>query len=329
LKGIRAALQPILRRGYRVLTSCGSLLERTFWEVAERTVPRRIARGPEDWHPKLPPLDLLVSTKRGLFVLSNGKLSILTNKPCYGATRTDGDRWYVFERVGKQGRIISFQYLGNSVTRHRIEVRGLSPGCHQLDLIGQELWLTDTYNNRILALSMLPESPVTSREFYPLGRLETGRRSPNYAHMNSVWADAKHVYVFCHNETAKTGRVSSIAKLDHNGKLVETISTPSGNGHNVLCLDHRLIYCGSMEGTLMVDHRPVFQCSEFTRGLAVYSGGYIVGGSQYGAREKRMSLRGSLHFLDHDFEHVETVSMPGMVQEVRVMSEPDRAMSGS
>ena len=197
-------------------------------------------------------------------------------------------------------------------------VNGLSPGCHQMDFIDDHLYVTDTYSNRLLTFEEHCDQLVPSIEAFPPGKLDNGRASPNYAHMNSVWrSPCGHLYVFYHNETSKTGRKGSIVRLSQGLQEAEVYPADANNGHNILVHDGHFVFCDSMNGRLMLGGRCVFKASLFTRGLAKTPRLWLVGGSQYGDRGMRNELGGAIYVLSSDFCLRGMVEIPGMVQEIR------------
>ena len=132
-----------------------------------------------------------------------------------------------------------------------------------------------------------------------------------------------------HNETSKTGKQSEIVRLGPNFEIAEEISTSAGNAHNVAMLEGKLLFCDSLASNLVFGNEVVYKSQFFTRGLSVTNDFVLVGQSQYGRRELRDGLAGSVAVLDRQFRPLQIIPMPGMIQDVRAVNSFDFAMSHS
>jgi hypothetical protein len=270
----------------------------------------------------------LVSTKRGLFLLTDGGLVRLMSGEFYGLTRA-GQDWYAFQKQGQLGSVIRFR-LGSDRLSDKAVLKGeLSGGCHQIDFIGGKLCLADTYNNAIMECQPSAVALNPGRRHFPAGELEQGRKSANYVHVNSIWRGAEGTFALFHNETAKTGKCSEIVALSSDFRILRRHATPARNGHNIVHYRNRPLYCNSDDGSVMWGSHAAFKCNWFTRGLSVTDSRILVGGSAYGSREARERLPGSIFVLDSEFRLLEQVQVPGMVQEIRCVSARDLSLSGA
>jgi hypothetical protein len=287
--------------------------------------------------PGRPSSKLLVATSgAGLLLVNRADVRQLLPGAFYGIAR-DRDRWLAFERQRFGGRIIQFRLVDDRVVEAEPLLIGLSPGIHQIDVIGRELWVTDTYNNRILryAISEL-QRPASwrrhARMHYPAGPLASGRTSSNYCHFNSVFGDDGEVLVVAHNETSKTGRQSVALVLAHSGEVVEKRPLRSSNAHNLVVLCDRgrrvVLSCASMEGTLRENDRDVYSTGLLTRGLAVSSDLIALGASALGDRQVRSSLDAHVVFLTRDYRPISRLTVPRtQIQELRFVDPPDLGLS--
>ncbi len=264
-----------------------------------------------------------IATKRGLFTLRDGELTLILAGSFYGITRLD-DSLLVFENAAGHGRILGLDLTHDlRVGAARLVHRGLSPGCHQIDVVDGRLLIADAYNNRILALDLATHRATSH---YPLGRLAEGRSSPNYAHMNSIYRHDGRFFVVCHNESAKTGRFSEILVLTPGFEVTERIETPSRSAHNVAAHRGTFYHCDSLSNGLRADDELVFVGNHFTRGLSISDDYILVGGSEYARREDREKVPGYLYVL-HDGVLATSFPVPGMVQEIRRLDAPDYGLS--
>jgi hypothetical protein len=250
-------------------------------------------------------------------LLDAGALHRLARGQFYGLTRR-GSEWLAFQKLGKTGRLLRFE-LDRRARWLRAETVGpvLSEGCHQIDLIGDRLFVADSYNNRVLVLEESRRQLHVVQEMYPAGRLDRGRESHNYVHLNSLWRSPNGVLAVLHNETRKTGRPSEIVLLDARGEIRERKATGASHAHNILEYRGRHLYCDSNGGTLRWGGDVAFQCELFTRGLAVTPEHILLGGSAYASREQRTQVEGRLYILDRAFRALGSIPIPGMVQEIR------------
>ena len=172
---------------------------------------------------------VIVATKNGLYLLVDGNIVLISEGEFYGITKYEG-LVYVFEKLKNKGRVISFS-ISIIDKDFDVLIEALSPGCHQIDFLGNELFVTDTYNNRIL---IYDSKGVMLDEFYPIGKLENGRKSKNYGHINSIYSNDGIIYLLCHNETKKTGRKSEVLKVKReNFQLIDrkTVEASSANSY--------------------------------------------------------------------------------------------------
>lgn len=270
------------------------------------------------------PGSYLVATKKGLYHLKNSKMFLVMEGQFYGIT-LHNNRVFVFQKINRKGRLIEFYISNEGILYHsNVIMMQLSEGCHQIDWINGQLLIMDSYNNRILSFNL---STGGSKGFFPLGYLREGRQSHNYAHMNSILKVENYYLLYCHNETKKTGRPSSILVLSEPQNVLKEIQTTDENGHNIVAFQGRLYHCDSMNGTLKADSEVVFKCPHFTRGLSINKDVIIVGGSEYAERSQRQFATGHLYVLSLDHKLLDDFPMPGMVQEVRRIDAPDYSLS--
>ena len=145
--------------------------------------------------------------------------------------------------------------------------------------------------------------------------------------MNSILRHRGKFYVYCHNESTKTGRNSDIIVMTSLEKVDKTIPLDDENGHNIAIWNDRIYHCDSMNCKLRVDNRVVFECDTFTRGLSISEDTILLGGSDFAKREDREKSGGSIYILNSDHELVSSFKFPAMVQEIRRLDKPDLSLS--
>ncbi|MFD0960052.1 hypothetical protein [Paenibacillus chungangensis] len=267
----------------------------------------------------------LIAANRGLFLIRCGELTLLLRGNFYGITR-DERSWYIYESVGKVGRILKLDegFEREMEVKAEVAFADLPGWIHQIDMIDGSLVMTDTPNNRIIKWDFDAERWA---EFYPLGKLDHKEQSANYGHINSIYKHEGSIYLVCHNQTVKTGRQSEILKVDSSFRVTERIVTDSSCAHNLII--HRGIryHCDSTHQTLKAGGKAVFESQHFTRGLSISDNQIVIGGSVFMRREERHNGNGHLYVLHPDYSIRTSFLIPGMVQEVRRMDQRDYSFS--
>lgn len=313
--------------------------ERTFLDVAVGSLEGRFARTerldpPISITGSVPSISFLVGTgSYGVVRFDSETASVIVPGSCYGITRAHDGKWLTSDRRSLHSRILRFDVEGR--TKPELVISGLSRGVHQIDRVGADLFVADTYNNRLLTYDLQRPGARSWRRkkssAFPAGRLSDGRSSTNYRHFNSVFHFEGRNYVVAHNETQKTGRQSELYVLDRALDLVERRSLNASNAHNFFCDGKTELYCASLEGTLRERQRDVVTVGSFTRGLAVSDDYILLGGTDFKAeRADRAYVDGYVYVLNQGFEIVATIVLHRTeVFEIRRLDVPDRAMSAN
>lgn len=309
-----------------------------FDRIAERLSPEPIVAN-EPYEPRIdgeiPPITVIVGTNRaGLLLVEGPRVTrLFRGSDFYGISKRDG-RWYAFHRQGGNGRIISFRLEGSRAVDPRTEIAGLNRGVHQIDFIHTDLWITDTYRDRVLVVPMRAIGRrwrSAAREIYPVGRLQIGRAQSRHAHFNSVFGWDGGVYLVAHNETVKTCRGSELFLLDDDGGVCERQEMGGSCCHNIGLLGGRQVTCRSVEGTVAVDGSEVLRLDGFARGLSLADDHHVVGVSPLGTdRVQRNEGEGGVVVTSPTFERLATVHLPQtQVHEVRRVDAPDLGLSAT
>ncbi len=159
------------------------------------------------------PISALFTTTTGLFLLAEGHNFKLLSGRFTGLTRC-GDRYYAVEELfqTKRCRVFSFYLQGDKVS-DMCEVYSMtySGGLHQLDFVGDLLYLADTHNNNVTVLDAegRVECKIYPNRIHTRNRPNTETDSRYYCHFNSVFGGNGKIFVLAHNETSKTGVASS------------------------------------------------------------------------------------------------------------------------
>lgn len=279
----------------------------------------------------------LIGTEKGLYILKDSQLFFLLKGRIYGITKKENEI-FVYQVINYQRKIKFNMDLKSRIIKlnmgkeYNIQKKGeclvdnLPIGCHQIDLIDNDLYICDTYHNRILRYNINNDKSHDS--FFPLGKLRNGRNSENYAHMNSIFGTDDKIYILCHNSSTKTGKYSNVIVMDRNlEKIIETIDTTYSNAHNIVLYNDKILICDSQECTLNDLREKLFQTEYLTRGLSVSEDNILLGGSDITEREFRIDSKGYLYFLNHDFDLIESITIPSCVKEIRRIDKRDFSIS--
>lgn len=262
----------------------------------------------------------IVSTRGGLLAIAPDRWKRL----CYGmffGLVSRPDALFVFESCDlprertAMGRVLRFDKTDVGLSKGRILIQGLDNGCHQMDVIDNELVLTDTYNQRLL---VVPTQGGSVREIHPLPEARLNDWGGGYHHVNSILPVADQILLMLHNG-ADAGRRSAIAAFDRQWSAVWTHQLP-GPGCHDLTIDEggALVSCNSMAGAVMTsDGRTTSVSSMMTRGLSVDPSGIVVGSTQYASRKDRSQASGMVSFLSPDLDRQADLSLPSGPTAIR------------
>ena len=275
---------------------------------------------------------LMAGTSKGLLYYDGNCVHKIMDGPVYGISKYV-DHVYALQRLDKKARIIKFKYSQilkeMEQTVFEVLIDDLSIGVHQIDFIGDRLFVCDTYNNRIL---IYRSNGTLVQVWHPSGELANHDiYSLNYKHYNSVYCDFDYLYIVAHNDTKKSGRKSEIHIVDFFGDFqsVERQSINAICAHNYMKWRGKSCWCDSLRGALFVDGKSVLRENEIvTRGLAANDEYIFVGGSNIAFGESRLNGDGTIFCLDQHYEKINTIKINncGAVSEIRLM-EKDYGLS--
>lgn len=281
-------------------------------------------------HRDLRNFDHIVASRQGLYAVRPNECQLIAYGQFYGIT-IDRNAIYVFEACGQprlrtnMGRIVCLRHNDGQIDSAEVIVRGIDNGCHQIDLIDGQLYVTDTYNQRLLRMTA-EGGEVES--LYPLP-LPEPITNDGYAHINSVLAVGDAFYLLKHNNGVRSGIDSEIAVFDRQWQLVDTVPLAGLACHNLAVLEGgSLISCGSLMGELVIPGRASIKvCDRMTRGLSIGADQVVVGGSAVLTRDLRDQSQGEVYFLDREFRQIGSAMIPGPVMEIRRIDGKDRSLS--
>lgn len=281
--------------------------------------------------PVLAGYDYLVASRQGLFAVRRDDYKLIGRGFYFGLTVREG-RVYAFEACDfihsptGRGRIVCLPVSNGVIHDPHVVATGLDNGCHQIDFLGKNLCVLDTYCQQVVRFS--PD--FGTREFIkPFPSAVRPDFSGGYVHVNSLLAAAGRIYLLLHNGGRKSGVASEVAVLDENWRELERRILPGFGCHNIAILDDgSFLFCGSMDGELIDCERPLVRVSTMmTRGLSVDTETIVVGASMFSVRQDRVRMPGQIHFLDRQLRSLAILDLPGAPTDIRRLDGQDYCLS--
>jgi hypothetical protein len=285
----------------------------------------------------------LAASREGLFAVNQETWTKVLTGQFFGLTWRDG-AFYAFESLGPyrppersekgrffRGRIVRIELKDRRVTRVQVVYSGLSNGVHQIDFIGDFLYLVDTYNNRILR--MPPTLDRIEAEFHPVGRARQEDWKNGYAHLNSIVGHNGFIYVLKHNGRPDTASgPSQVIRCNSSFEILETLELNGNACHNIVFLeDGSMLSCGSDRGEVIDGPHVVARITDmFTRGLSVDRETLVLGTSLYSTRTGQHGRRyvpGHVLFFDRNFELRADLELPAAPTDIRQIDAQDFGLS--
>lgn len=273
--------------------------------------------------------DFLIGTTRGAYLVSGGKAERLLPHYVYGITQKDEQRW-IFAQTHPYFDFARLVEVNIETGDAKTLVPYMGKRAHQIDIIDHKIYVTDTYRNAVLRFDLDGKHIDTH---HPFGDIAAkGRESENYRHMNSVYSAGKEIYVFCHNETRKTGNKSEIATFDMNMGFLRSQKQSATNGHNVIKTNRGFLYCDSLgDNSLNCDDQILVKTKQnLTRGLAINEKNLLLGASVITSRENRGKGHCTIYCYDYALHLLGKIEMPntGNLYEIRFL-ENDTSLSNN
>ena len=279
----------------------------------------------------LRPFRHVVASREGLYAINRETHLKLAEGQFFGLT-VRGSSLFCFQAhdvIGapsNRGRIVEICIAEGFLRSARVRTKGLDNGCHQIDFIGDDLFVVDTYNQRILKLGR----DFQGREaFHPIPPAPRDAWDQGYAHVNSIVSCEGKIYLLKSNGGPKTGQRSEVLRCGPAFEVEETFKLPGLLCHNLVFLeDGTLLSCGSAEGTLISRDGVVAQIGEMmTRGLSVDSEVLVVGDSFFATRHQRRHAPGSVMFYNRSYRLLSRQKLPAAPTEIRRIDGCDLSLS--
>jgi len=273
----------------------------------------------------------VVASREGLFALSRSGHRKIAGGQFYGVTVRGGSLFcfqahgYLWSRSNK-GRIVELRLADGVIAEAIVRAKGLDNGCHQIDFIGDRLYVVDTYNQRIVELA--PDF-ASRRVHQPIAPAPRDAWDEGYAHVNSIVWHAGEIYLLKSNGGSKTGRASEVIRCREDLTPVEEFRLPGLMCHNLLFLeDGRMLSCGSAEGAVIDRRGEVLRVGGMmTRGLSVDGEVMVVGDSYFAIRHQRRYAPGNVFFYDRGHRLLARQELPAAPTEIRKIDGDDLSLS--
>lgn len=273
-------------------------------------------------------LELGISMKTGLIVLNLDDESMykVYDNSCYGFTYNNKGYFLKTNDKDVNDRCILVMDKNFNIL-HQISDKQdyISPG-HQMQYHRNKLWLAspgeEQYQNNIYIYDLLNN---TCKIWCPI-------RDKRRLHYNSLFFRNDNLFILAHNYKSNPGYVFV---FDYkNKKIISTIELQHGCGHNIFCINGKLLSCDSKHssiidvgsGDIILD--TVVNGGDFLRGVALNDDYLFVGSSQWADGDHRYCSTSNLLIYDVktlDFiKKIEFFRMGG-IHDVRILNDVDYA----
>ena len=248
----------------------------------------------------------LVTSPQGVFAVGAGGVKTVLYGWFFGICR-DGDTLYLFENCARRdrsaalGRIVRIALVGDRLGDATVLAKGLHANCHQVALIDGLLCLVDTDNQAIRRFTTDGTAVDVQR---PFPAAEPSDTSGAYLHLNAIAQVGNRIAILLHNGKAIPEKLSELAWLDHDWRVVERVPLPGHSCHDIVADEHGVLWhSASMSGEIIASdgRRIAITPDLMTRGIAFAHDAVLVGISGFGPRHIRDTLRGGLVLFDRDF----------------------------
>lgn len=275
----------------------------------------------------------LIATSVGLYVSDGITHKRLVTNLCFGITK-DSEFFYVFFKINRDwGGIYQLRFNDKYEIIYSKRVITVSAKVHQIDIFEKKLFVTDTANNSIKIYDL--DNFSLQNEIYPNGKLDNGRNSDNYAHINSVFIRGQKIFLMFHNDSTNNGVASAIYVnrmsefiSDSKGELIQNVGSCA---HNIY-FDGKELHYNDSNNSIFVKGDMQKKLEGLLRGLCLTQKTIFVGSSPFLARKDRDFGDCKIFCLDInslDIKNVINISNIGQIQDMRIVNKADLSLSES
>ena len=282
-------------------------------------------------------ISIIFSTSKGIFIFDkkrNLSKQILKGHS-YGITRSK-NFWFAQRTTNRvkgisKGRrvsnIIKFKINNYFINNLSVAVLGLRGEIHQIDFIGDKLYVPYTNYGLILNYDLNRKLYKRITDLFS-DKKQFALIEPS--HLNSVYSDKRYIYLIAHNYTSKTNRSSDLIVYDERNGDVKIFSLNAHSAHNVIKINGSLFFCDSNNGKLYRNNKIIFSSNKLLRGLSLTNEMIFVGGSDIDfVGDKRFSSDISIYLLNKKGNQVGQLDFPslGNIYEIRQLNGVDYSLS--
>lgn len=289
-------------------------------------------------------IKFFIGTTSGLLCYDNGNITNLCDTYVYGITKRN-DEWY-FTSSDKRNGIGEINYLDtNNDNKISQCIKDLNFGLHQIDFIGDHLFVTNTYYDSVAVYKYNHKYPYSFKfykEIFPSRDLVSDTKSSKKwtkysktpGHFNSVYNSKNTLKIMAHNVSTKTGKNSQIFVYDMDFNKIEVIDLYNArNCHNIYESKDSLIFCNSAERCVVdyISNNILFKCDKFTRGLSISNDYILLGGTSYSTKDKlTRSTESSIYIFDNCWNFISEIILNNCeINEIRRIDKIDYGLSNS
>jgi len=312
-----------------------ALVRQGLWCSSDLDYARLLGNGIHLQHTDLTGYSHVLASREGLYAIGLGGFAKISDGQFFGVTVRE-NAIYCFEALGPipslwphYGRIVRYDLSKKEIVSAAVVVKGLPNGCHQIDFIGGDLFVCDTYNSRVLKFNAEFNACVA---YYPWGDIEFQDFTAGYPHVNSLVGYRGVIYLMLHNCSSHTGRNSQLVQWQpESARLGHELTLAAAGCHNIVFLeDGQAIFCDSDNGALTDGRTTIVHIGQMlTRGLSVDSEMIVVGSSLFSKRDARRTVAGEVYFLDRQYRELVRFSVPAAATDIRKIDGKDLSLTNS
>jgi len=282
-------------------------------------------------------ISIIFSTSKGIFIFDkqNNISKQILKGHSYGITRST-NYWFAQRTVNRSqplpkhkrvSNIIKFDINNYSIKNLSTVVLGLQGEIHQIDLIGEQLYVPYTGYNRILNYNLC-KNPLKNISDFRSEKIELSIYE--HSHLNSIYVNNHFIYCIAHNRTAHTNRSSELIRYSKLDKTINIQDLNAHSAHNIININRSIYFCDSNNNKLIKDNDVIFESNKLLRGLSMTDDRIYVGGSDIDfIGDKRYSSDVMVYILDIEGNQVGQLDFPGLgnIYEIRQLNGVDYSLS--
>jgi hypothetical protein len=208
---------------------------------------------------------IIFTSKRGVILIQNGKLSFISSGDCLGISKEDDDIYFL-ECARFCGKIWKFNLTTKKKT---LVVQDIPREIRQITKVENKIYMACVKENSIIY------ADLDTKQTHTLFISDTD------VHPNSLTIVDNKIYCLFHNQYTKTQRLSRITVVNKDtGKEIEKIEVDGKCAHDILFHNEKMYFNNSLDGEVKTGSEVIAKVPGlFTRGLKVSEKGNIFFGA--------------------------------------------------